>query len=135
MRKISLLFGLLAGMTGAGFGAEPIRLDWGDLDTSGAAQQQAVRALRGRAVRRRCSGGAARMASWLVQFDGVIQAEWRRRWRRRGRRLRVYAGERFSVSGGAGGYPRDCGVGACDVGGEFLPEYKRAAQVRRGWPR
>ena len=132
MRKISLLFGLLAGMTGAGFGAEPIRLDWGDLDTSGAAQQQAVRALRGAsrpATMQRLSGEG--MASWLVQFDGVIQAEWRAALEAAGARIKGYMPENgFLFRAAPEDIPAIAALEHVTWVGEFLPEYKRAAQVR-----
>ena len=78
MRKF-LGFGLVGLWACAAWaGGAPLVLDWGTLDTTAAAPQKATQAIRsaGRAtaVQQLNARGAA---PWLVQFDDVIQDEWR----------------------------------------------------------
>jgi subtilisin family serine protease len=110
----------------------PLILDGGTLDTAAAAQQKSVEAIR-KGVRvvptqKLSSKGTA---PWLVQFDDVVQEEWKAALEETGARIRGYMPENgFLVKA----TPRQiAAISAQDhvvYVGEFLPEYKRAAKVR-----
>ncbi|NCD23647.1 MAG: hypothetical protein EOL90_12025, partial [Spartobacteria bacterium] len=132
MRKIlgSCLVGLCAvSAWGAGV---PLLLDAGALDTGAAAQQKAVDALRKGArvvpVQKLSSRGTA---PWLVQFDDVVQEEWKTALEGTGAKIKGYMPENgFLVQA----TPKQVSaISALDhvvYVGEFRPEYKRAAKVR-----
>ena len=132
MRKI-LGFGLIGlWVCSAWAGGAPLILDWGTLDTAAAAQQKATQAIRaaGRAttVQQLNARGAA---PWLVQFDGVVQDEWRAALEAAGAKIKGYMPENGYLLEAT---PKQIAViAALDrvaYVGEFLPEYKRAAKVR-----
>ena len=110
----------------------PLILDGGTLDTAAAAQQKSVEAIR-KGVRvvptqKLSSKGTA---PWLVQFDDVVQEEWKVALEETGARIKGYMPENgFLVKA----TPRQiAAISAQDhvvYVGEFLPEYKRAAKVR-----
>ena len=110
----------------------PLILDGGTLDTAAAAQQKSVEAIR-KGVRvvptqKLSSKGTA---PWLVQFDDVVQEEWKAALEETGARIKGYMPENgFLVKA----TPRQiAAISAQDhvvYVGEFLPEYKRAAKVR-----
>ena len=124
------LVGLWAGATFAA--AAPLILDWGTLDTAAAGPQKATQALRaaGRAtaVQQLNARGAA---PWLVQFDDVVQDEWRAALEAAGAKIKGYMPENGYLVEAT---PKQiAAVAALDhvaYVGEFLPEYKRAAKVR-----
>ena len=132
MKKIvgACWIGLLAFSAWAG--GAPLILDWGTLDTAGAAQQKASQAIRsaGRAtaVQQLNVRGAA---PWLVQFDDVVQAEWRAGLEASGAKIKGYMPENGYLVEAT---PKQiAAIAARDhvaYVGEFLPEYKRAAKVR-----
>ena len=132
MRKF-LGFGLIGlWVCSAWAGGAPLILDWGTLDTAAAAQQKATQAIRaaGRptTVQRLNARGAA---PWLVQFDGVVQDEWRAALEAAGAKIKGYMPENGYLVEAT---PKQiAAIAALDhvaYVGEFLPEYKRAAKVR-----
>ena len=126
----SCLVGLCA-FSAWGAGA-PLILDWGTLDTSGAAQQKASLALRtagcATAVQTLSAKGTA---PWLVQFDDVIQEEWKGALEAAGAKLKGYIPENAYLVEAT---PKQlAAIGALDHVawvGEFLPDYKRSGKVR-----
>ena len=132
MKKISILLGLIAGLAGTGWGAEPLRLDWGDLDTSGAVPQRALRALRSASPPGTVQALSVQgTAGWLVQFDDVIEADWTAALELAGAQIKGYMPENgFLFWAAPEDIPRIAALEHVTWVGEFLPEYKRAAQVR-----
>ena len=113
-------------------GGPPLILDWGTLDTSGAAQQKASQAIRsaGRAtaVQQLSARGSA---PWLVQFDGVVQDGWRAALEAAGAKIKGYMPENgYLVEATPKQIAAIAALGHVAYVGEFLPEYKRAAKVR-----
>lgn len=132
MRKC-LGFGLIGLWACSAWAAgAPLILDWGTLDTTAAAPRKATQAIRaaGRAtpVQQLNARGAA---PWLVQFDDVVQDEWRAALEAAGATIRGYMPENGYLVEAT---PKQiAAVAALDhvaYVGEFLPEYKRAAKVR-----
>jgi hypothetical protein len=131
MKKIlcSCLVGL--SLFSAAEGA-PLVLDWGMVDTASAEQQQRSQAVRTSArattVQRLSAQGTA---PWLVQFDGVIQEEWKAALAAAGAQVKGYIPENAYLVEAT---PKQmAAIGAlAHVAwvGEYLPEYKRAAKVR-----
>ncbi|MGD9611382.1 MAG: S8 family serine peptidase [Kiritimatiellia bacterium] len=110
----------------------PLLLETGALDTSAAAPQQTLQMLRRGArvapVQRLSARGTA---PWLVQFEDVVQDEWRAALEAAGATIKGYVPENGYLVEAA---PKQiAAIAALDhvaYVGEFLPEYKRAAQVR-----
>ena len=58
--------------------AEPLVLEWGMVDTSGAGQQAALGLLRSSVAAPVVQSLTAQgTAPWLVQFEGAIREEWK----------------------------------------------------------
>ena len=132
MRKF-LGFGLIGLWACSAWAAgAPLILDWGSLDTAGAAPQKATQAIRAagraKAVQQLSANG---LAPWLVQFNDVVQDEWRAALEAAGATLVGYVPENgFLVRATP---KRIAAIAALDhvaYVGEFFPEYKRAAKVR-----
>jgi hypothetical protein len=120
------------GMTAFGQGA-PLILDWGVLDTASPEQQVASQGIRTSsrvATAQRLSPRGT--VPWLVQFNDVIQEEWKTAMEAAGAEIRGYMPENgFLVLAtrkqiqAIGAMPDVVYVG------EFRPEYKRSKMVRR----
>ena len=120
-------FGMLSAAGGA-----PLILDWGVLDTSSAEQQKLSQAVRTSAraptVQRLSAQGTA---PWLVQFDDVIQEDWKAALTAAGAKLKGYIPENAYLVEATPKQMAAIGALAHVVWvGEYLPEYKRAAKVR-----
>ncbi|HRT05385.1 MAG TPA: S8 family serine peptidase [Kiritimatiellia bacterium] len=132
MRKF-LSFGLIGLWACSAWAAgAPLILDWGTLDTSATAQQKATQVLRaaGRAttVQQLNARGAA---PWLVQFDDVVQDEWRSGLEAAGAKIQGYMPENgFLIQATPKQIAAIAALAHVAYVGEFLPEYKRAAKVR-----
>ena len=132
MKKILGLCWLALGVVSAWGAGAPLILDSGALDTSSAERQAATRALRGAAkvatVQKLSAQGAA---PWLVQFDDVVQDEWRANLEATGAKIKGYMPENGFLVQATPAQVAAIGTLA-HVGyvGEFVPEYKRAAKVR-----
>ncbi|HPT17768.1 MAG TPA: hypothetical protein PK388_10830, partial [Kiritimatiellia bacterium] len=113
-------------------GRAPLILDGGTLDTSSAERQAATRALRGASkvatVQKLSVQGAA---PWLVQFDDVVQDEWRANLEATGAKIKGYMPENGYLVQATPAQVAAIGTLAhVAYVGEFMPEYKRAAKVR-----
>jgi endonuclease/exonuclease/phosphatase family metal-dependent hydrolase len=122
-------FGLVSMALGGG---PPLLLDWGVVDTSSAMQQKLSQAVRtsSRATTVQALS-AAGTAPWLVQFNGVIQEDWKAAMEAAGAKLKGYIPENAFLIEAT---PKQiAAIGAmADVVwvGEYLPAYKKAANVR-----
>ncbi len=110
----------------------PLILDSGALDTASAERQAATRALRGASkvatVQKLSAKGAA---PWLVQFDDVVQDEWRANLEATGATIKGYMPENGFLVQATPAQVAAIGMLAhVAYVGEFVPEYKRAAKVR-----
>jgi subtilisin family serine protease len=123
---------VVAGMCALAAQGAPLILDGGTLDTAAPAQQKSVAAIRKGArvvpVQKLSVQGTA---PWLVQFDDVVQEEWKAALEETGARIKGYMPENgFLVQA----TPKQVSaISALDhvvYVGEFRPEYKRAAKVR-----
>ena len=132
MKKILGLCWLALGVVSAWGAGVPLILDSGALDTSSAERQAATRALRGASkvatVQKLSAQGTA---PWLVQFDDVVQDEWRANLEATGAKIKGYMPENGFLVQATPAQVAAIGTLA-HVGyvGEFVPEYKRAAKVR-----
>ncbi|HNS82089.1 MAG TPA: hypothetical protein PKM67_11585 [Kiritimatiellia bacterium] len=111
----------------------PLRLDWGNLDTSASEQQRATQDLKKSArvttVQRLSPRGTA---PWLVQFNDVIREEWKEDLVKAGAEIRGYMPENGFLLLATPEQIKLIGEMQDVVYvGEFLPDYKKAKQVRR----
>ncbi len=119
------------GMSAFGQGA-PLILDWGVLDTSSPEQQ-----IQSQGVRTAAKVSTAQRLSprgtipWLVQFNGVIQEEWKAAMENAGAKLKGYIPENAFLVEATPKQIQAIGAmkGVAWVG-EYRPEYKRSKQVR-----
>ncbi|HPA78793.1 MAG TPA: S8 family serine peptidase [Kiritimatiellia bacterium] len=111
----------------------PLRLDWGNLDTSASEQQRATQDLKKSArvttVQRLSPRGTA---PWLVQFNDVIREEWKEDLVKAGAEIRGYMPENGFLLLATPEQIKLIGEMQDVVYvGEFLPAYKKSKQVRR----
>lgn len=111
----------------------PILLDWGEIDTSGAVARTQSRALMAAAEPMPMQQVSSRgTVPWLVQFKDVVREEWKTALAEAGAELKGYIPENaFLIQAPPEAIAQ---IGALpDVVwvGEYLPEYKRAASVRK----
>ena len=131
MKKI-LGFCLVGLFALSAMGAAPLLLDWGIVDTSGAAQQKQSQAIRTSSRAPVVQSLSVRgTAPWLVQFDDVIQEEWKAALEAAGAKVKGYVPENAYLVAATPEQIATIGALAHVAWvGEFLPEYKRAAKVR-----
>ena len=116
-----------------GAGGAPVVLDWGVVDTSSAAQQKQSRAIRAATlptvVQQVNSRGGA---PWLVQFNDVIQEEWKTALVEAGAELKGYIPENaFLVEATPTVVAKIGAMSNVTWVGEYLPSYKKAKSVRQ----
>ena len=126
------LAGWLAASTVQGADA-PVRLEWGRIDTSSAAQKSSMRKLKSSprppAVQRQSSRGTV---PWLVQFRGEVREEWKRALIQTGAELKGYYPENaFLVEATPSAIARIAALPEVTWVGEYRPDYKRAKAVRK----
>ena len=131
MKKI-LGFGLVGLCALSAAGGAPLLLDWGTVDTAGAAQQKRSQAIRTSARAPVVQSLSAQgTAPWLVQFDDVVQEEWKAALEAAGAKVKGYVPENAYLVAATPQQIAAIGAQAhVSYVGEFLPEYKRAAKVR-----
>jgi hypothetical protein len=126
----------LCGWLGAaalpGHAGPPLRLAAGTLDTDRTEQQDAFRALRSAnqpAPQQRPTGRGT--APWLVQFEGPLQADWKRAIKQSGARIAGYVPDHALLVEATPKSLRAILAHPHVIwAGEYRPTYKRAREVR-----
>lgn len=116
----------------AALAAEPLLLQWGTIDTASAERQAEAASLRTRVKAKAQARGAEDRAAYLVQFDGVVQGEWRD-WLAATTQVRGYIPENaYLVWATAGEMAEISAHGHVFWTGEWKREYKTEATVKAG---
>ena len=134
MMKIRVGFALawLCAGLGSGVLAESILLDWGVIEPTSAEQQGKSRLVKDGSAKIVQRVSARGRTPWLVQFSGVVQPEWREALEATGAEIKGYVPENAFLLQATAEQLADIGALPEVVWvGEFLPEYKRAAPVRK----
>ncbi len=116
-----------------GGGGPPVRLDWGVVDTTSVEQQAKSRAIRSASkptvIQQKNSRGGA---PWLVQFNNVIQEEWKSKMVKAGAELKGYIPENaFLIEATPAVVAKIGAMTNVTWVGEYLPSYKKAKPVRQ----
>ncbi|MDR0993874.1 MAG: S8 family serine peptidase [Verrucomicrobiota bacterium] len=133
MRKLGWSWVLMMGAW-VGQAAEPLRLDWGTLDTSAEGRQQESKTLRASFQQRGVKAFVGEESSaWLVQFEDVILPEWRLALEATGAEIQGYIPENaYLITATPSVMQNVERLPAVYWVGQWRPEYKQSRAVREG---
>jgi endonuclease/exonuclease/phosphatase family metal-dependent hydrolase len=108
----------------------PLVLDWGVVDTASAEQQsRSIRTVSRATTVQALS--AAGTAPWLVQFNGIIQEDWKTAMEAAGAKLKGYIPENaFLIEATPEQIAAIGAMAEVNWVGEYLPAYKKSQPVR-----
>ena len=124
---VAMAFGMVCA---AAMAAEPLLLQWGTIDTASAERQAESASLKRSVKAKAAARGAESRAAYMVQFDGVIQGEWRD-WLEGVTQVRGYVPENaYLVWATAGEMAKISAHEHVFWTGEWKSEYKTPASVK-----
>lgn len=133
MKKTFFVAAMAFGMVcSAAMAAEPLLLQWGTIDTASAERQAESASLQKSVKAKAMARGAESRSAYMVQFDGVIQGEWRD-WLEGATQVRGYVPENaYLVWATAGEMAEISAHEHVFWTGEWKSEYKTPASVKAG---